>query len=61
MKYPKYQYRSEPSMNHYEFISEGPKGLIRKIIEFTETGTENVYNRDLLILMKKLKQQVTFL
>jgi hypothetical protein len=44
MKYPKYQYRSETSMSHYEFISGGPKGLIKKIVEFSETGTENVYN-----------------
>jgi hypothetical protein len=44
MKYPKYQYRSETSMTHYEFTSEGPKGLIKKIVEFTETGTENVFN-----------------
>jgi len=44
VKYPKYQYRSESSMTYYEFISEGPKGLIKKIVEFTETGTENVYN-----------------
>ena len=44
MKHPKYQYRSETSMNYYEFISEGPKGLIKKIVEYTETGTENVYN-----------------
>ena len=44
MKYPKYQYRSENLMNYYEFISEGPKGLIKKIVEYTETGTENVYN-----------------
>ena len=44
MKYPKYQYRSETTMTHYEFTSEGSKGLIKKIVEFTETGTENVYN-----------------
>jgi hypothetical protein len=44
MKHPKYQYRSETTMTHYEFTSEGPKGLIKKIVEFTETGTENVYN-----------------
>ena len=31
MKYPKYQYRSETSMSYYEFISEGHKGLIKKI------------------------------
>ena len=44
MDYPKYQYRSETSFSYYEFISEGPNGLIKKIVEFTETGTENVYN-----------------
>ena len=31
-------------MSYYEFISEEPKNLIKKIVEFTETGTENVYN-----------------
>ena len=31
-------------MHYYEFISEGPKGRIKKIIEYTETATENVYN-----------------
>ena len=44
MKHPKYQYRSEELFLFYEFISEGPKGLIRKIVEYTETSTENVYN-----------------
>lgn len=44
MKFPKYQYRSETSMSYYEFISEGPKGQIKKIVEYSETGTENVYN-----------------
>jgi hypothetical protein len=44
MKYPKYLYRSESLMNYYEFISEGPKGKIKKIVEYTETVTENVYN-----------------
>ena len=28
----------------YEFVSEGPKGSIKKIVEYTETATENVYN-----------------
>lgn len=44
MKYPKYNYRSEKSLHYYEFISEGPKGQIKKIIEYTETATKNVYN-----------------
>ncbi|MCU0440570.1 MAG: hypothetical protein MUC49_21965 [Raineya sp.] len=31
-------------MKIYEFISEGPKGKIKKIVQFTETGTDDVYN-----------------
>lgn len=44
MKHPKYNYRSENLFLVYEFLSEGPKGLIKKMVEYTETGTENVYN-----------------
>jgi len=44
MKYPKYNYRSESSLQFFEFISEGPKGLIKKMVIYTETTTENVYN-----------------
>ena len=44
MTYPKYQYRSEELFLFYKFISEGPKGLIKKVVEYTETSTENVYN-----------------
>jgi hypothetical protein len=40
MKHPKYLYRSEELLMYYEFISEGPKGLIKKIVEYTKTGTE---------------------
>lgn len=44
MKHPKYNYRSESSLQVYEFISEGPKGLIKKLVIYTETTSENVYN-----------------
>lgn len=44
MKTPKYQYKSERKLKHFEFISEGTKGLIHKIVEYSETGQENVYN-----------------
>lgn len=44
MKHPKYNYRSESSLQNYEFISEGPKGLIKKLVIYSETTTENVYN-----------------
>ena len=44
MKHPKYLYRSEEQFLFYEFTSEGPKGLFKKVVEYTETSTENVYN-----------------
>jgi hypothetical protein len=44
MNKPKYLYKSEPFLKVYEFTSEGPKGSIKKLVQFTDTGTENVYN-----------------
>ncbi len=44
MKHPKYQYRSEDLFLFYEFISEGPKGRIKKIVEYTKSSRDNVYN-----------------
>jgi hypothetical protein len=44
MKHPKYNYRSENLFLIYEFLSEGPKGIVKKMVEYTETATENVYN-----------------
>ena len=34
MKVEKYQLKSESNLTTFEFISEGPKGLIRKKIQF---------------------------
>ena len=44
MKYSKYQYKSEDLMLFYEFVSEGPKGRIKKVVQYTETSTKNIYN-----------------
>ncbi|TXE12189.1 DUF6934 family protein [Algoriphagus aquimarinus] len=44
MNKPKYLYKSEESFKVFEFTSEGSKGEIRKLVQFSETGTENVYN-----------------
>ena len=44
MNDPKYLYKTEGKFTIYEFVSEGPKGRIRKMVEYTETATENVYN-----------------
>jgi hypothetical protein len=44
MNKPKYLYKSEEFLKNYEFLSEGPKGNIKKIVQFTNTSLENVYN-----------------
>jgi len=44
MDKPKYLYKSEEFLRVYEFISEGPKGRILKRVQYSDTGTENVYN-----------------
>ncbi len=44
MKLPKYQLTSGEELLSYEFISEGPKGIIRKRIQFTLINRDDVYN-----------------
>lgn len=44
MKLDKYQLKSEADLTIFEFISEGPKGKIIKLIEFTETNLKDFYN-----------------
>jgi len=44
MKLLRYQLKAEKSLMVFEFISEGPKGEIPKIIEFTETNLNGFYN-----------------
>jgi len=44
MKYPKYTYSTEDQLMFFEFTSIGPKGRIRKIVEYSPTTIENVYN-----------------
>ncbi len=44
MNKPKYLYKTEERLMIFEFISEGTKGLVKKMITYTFTGTENVYN-----------------
>jgi hypothetical protein len=38
-----YSYRTNPSFLDYEFISDGPRGKIKKVVRFTTIG-EGVYN-----------------
>ena len=44
MKKDKYQYKSEGQFEYFEFYSEGPKGVIKKVVEFQLTIQEDVYN-----------------
>ncbi|MFA6402881.1 MAG: hypothetical protein WCX31_14870 [Salinivirgaceae bacterium] len=44
MKYPIYAYTSEDQLMLYEFTSIGPKGNVKKIVEYSVTSIENVYN-----------------
>lgn len=44
MNKPKYLYKSEELFRVYEFISAGRNGKIKKMVQYSDTGTENVYN-----------------
>ena len=44
MKIEKYALKAERNLTVFEFISEGPNGLIRKLIQFQETNQPNLYN-----------------
>lgn len=39
-----YLYKTEDQFAIFEFYSEGPKGRIAKMVEYTETATKGVYN-----------------
>ena len=44
MKLPKYEIEAEDSLEVFEFVSEGPKGSIPKLIKFSETTLKGFYN-----------------
>ena len=44
MKLEKYSLKSESNFTVFEFISEGPNGLIRKLIQFQKTNQPNLYH-----------------
>ncbi len=44
MKIEKYNLKSESGLTRFEFISEGPKGQIRKLIEFQATNDLGLFN-----------------
>lgn len=44
MKQDKYHLKSSKSLTVFEFISEGPKGRIKKIVQLSETNLKDFYN-----------------
>ena len=44
MQIEKYPIKSENNFFLFEFISEGPKGLIQKVIQFEQTIEPNLFN-----------------
>ena len=44
MKVDKYSIKAESNYTVFEFVSEGPKGSIRKLIQFQKTNEHNLYN-----------------
>lgn len=44
MRVEKYQLKAEEELTRFGFISEGPKGAIRKLIEFQRTNDPETYN-----------------
>ena len=44
MKVEKYHLKSASEFTRYEFVSEGPKGIIKKLIEFQDTNNPDVFN-----------------
>ncbi len=44
MKYIRYEYQTEDKLHYFEFISIGPKGNIKKIVEYTKVSVDDIYN-----------------
>ena len=44
MNLPQYQLRAGKSLMVFEFISEGPKGRISKLVKFSKTNLKGLYN-----------------
>ncbi|MDR3696417.1 DUF6934 family protein [Mucilaginibacter sp.] len=44
MKLERYQLKAEDSLMVFDFVSDGPKGRIPKIVKFSETNLKDLYN-----------------
>lgn len=44
MRIEKYNLKAQKELTRFEFISEGPRGAVRKLIEFQTTTVRGIYN-----------------
>jgi hypothetical protein len=44
MKLPRYEYLTEGNAELFTFISEGPKGSVKKLIVYTQMLEKDIYN-----------------
>jgi len=44
MKLERYELKAEDSLMVFEFVSDGPKGRILKLVKFSETNLKDLYN-----------------
>jgi hypothetical protein len=44
MTLPKYPLASSDTLMTFEFISEGPKGIIHKLVRYQQTNVKGIYN-----------------
>ncbi len=44
MKYIRYEYQTEDELHYFEFTSTGPKGNIKKIVEYSKVSVDDIYN-----------------
>jgi hypothetical protein len=44
MRLDRYEYQTEDELNFFEFTSIGPKGNIKKVVEYSKVSIDNVFN-----------------
>lgn len=44
MKLDRYELKAEGTLTVFEFISDGPKGQVTKLVQYSETNLKNFYN-----------------
>jgi hypothetical protein len=54
MRLDRYELKAEKTLMVFEFVSEGPKGRIKKLIQYSETNLKDFYNLGLAIKTKQL-------